>query len=72
MLHEFKRSVGFFPAFRINIFEYPRYYKLGISLYIRIFSKLVRDIFFERLKDSQSQKEQILHSVQVFRNQSYP
>ena len=50
MLHEFKRSVRFFPAFRINIFEYPRYYKLGISLYVCTFSKPVHDIFFERLK----------------------
>ena len=43
-------GVGFFPAFRINIFEYPRYYKLGISLYVCTFSKPVHDIFFERLK----------------------
>lgn len=57
MLHEFKRSVGFFPAFRINIFEYPRYYKLRISLYVCTFSKLVAWYIFREVKRAHSRRE---------------
>ena len=57
MLHEFKRSVGFFPAFRINIFEYPRYYKLRISLYVCTFSKLVALYIFREVKRAHSRRE---------------
>ena len=57
MLHEFKRSVGFFPAFRINIFEYPRYYKLRISLYVCTFSKLVAWYIFREVKRAHSRRK---------------
>ena len=52
MLHEFKRSVGFSPAFRINIFEYPRYYKpIDSPCTSVLFPSLLHDIFFEWLKE---------------------
>ena len=57
MLHEFKRSVGFSLAFRINIFEYPRYYKPRLSLYVCTFSKLVAWYIFPVVKRAHSRRK---------------